>query len=324
MFVAHLGCPNDCVFCNQRRITGTDGAMTGEKCKKIIEEWLPYISGEAEIAFFGGSFTGIGEDEQNELLSVAASFCDGKKITGIRLSTRPDYINKEIVDNLLRYGVTTVELGAQSTSDDVLKLSHRGHTAEDIKKASEIILASGMDLGLQMMTRLPGSDDGKDRKTCLDFIAMRPSQVRIYPTVVLKDTCLCDMYMRGEYAPQSLEEAVSLTAELTESFEQAGIRVIRTGLQPSESLEAGYVAGPYHPAFGEMAKSRQIFLRIKKYVEQNGPDYVVIEVEKSLRSKLSGQSRKNISLISELMHGYFRICPSEDGSGIKVNGERIY
>ncbi len=324
VFVAHLGCPNDCVFCNQRRITGTDGDMTGEKCEKIIKEWLGHISGEAEIAFFGGSFTGIPLSRQNELLSVAAAYLDGKKITGIRLSTRPDYISEGIIENLLSFGVTTVELGAQSTSDDVLALSHRGHTAKDIEKASQMILASGMELGLQMMTHLPGSDDEKDRKTCRDFISLGPSQVRIYPTLVLKDTCLCDMFCRGEYAPQSLEEAVALTAELTEEFEGAGIKVIRTGLQPSESLDNAFVAGPYHPAFGEMAKSRQIYLKIKKYVETKKPDYLVIEVEKSMRSKLSGQKRANILLISELTNGFFRICEGAPGSGIKLNGERIY
>lgn len=324
IFVAHLGCPNDCVFCNQRRITGTDGVMTGEKCEKIINEWLSHISGEAEIAFFGGSFTGIPLNRQNELLRVAAAYLDGKKITGIRLSTRPDYISEEIIENLLSFGVTTVELGAQSTSDDVLALSHRGHTAKDIEKASEMILASGMELGLQMMTHLPGSDDEKDRKTCRDFIRLGPSQVRIYPTLVLKDTCLCDMYCRGEYSPQTLEEAVLLTAELTEEFEGAGIRVIRIGLQPSESLDSSFVAGPYHPAFGEMAKSRQIYLKIKKYVETEKPDYLVVEVEKSMRSKLSGQKRANILLISALMNGCFRICEGPPGSGIKLNGERIY
>ena len=324
VFVSHRGCPNDCVFCNQKRITGQSGSVTGEDVKKIVSEWLSYIKGEAEIAFFGGSFTGIDINQQRELLSAAKSFVDGKKITGIRLSTRPDYINEEIIEHLLSFGVTTVELGAQSTDDAVLKASRRGHTAEDIKRASRLIKDSGMNLGLQMMTHLPLSDDEKDMKTCLDFIKMAPSEVRIYPTLVLKDTCLCDMYERGEYTPATIDEAVELTAILTDKFEKSGIRVIRTGLQPSDSLTEGYVAGPFHPAFGEMAQSRVISDRIVEYIDEFKPDQLSIKCEEKYKSRLFGNRRSNIRRIERYMNGMVTVTDGAEGSGIWVWKTKIY
>lgn len=324
VFVAHLGCPNDCVFCNQKRITGTDGKMTAKKCAEIIEEWLSFIKGEAEIAFFGGSFTGIDLKEQNELLSVAASYLSDKRITGIRLSTRPDYINEKITENLLKYGVTTVELGAQSTDDEVLFLSKRGHTREDIFNASRMIKEAGIDLGLQMMTGLPGSDNEKDLKTCLDFIKMAPSQVRIYPTLVLKDTCLLELYKRGEYEPQTLSEAAELTARLYDRFDSFGIKVIRTGLQPSSSLDKSFVAGPYHPSFGEIAQSRLIFLRIVNYIEKNSVDFLEISCEERLKSKLYGQKKANINELSQRLNGNVTVKDAPSGSGIQIGAEKIF
>lgn len=323
VFVAHMGCPNDCVFCNQRRITGTDGVMTVEKCRKIIEEWLAFIKGEAEIAFFGGSFTGIDIDEQCALLETAAHYVDGKKITGIRLSTRPDYIDEKIIENLLSYPVTTVELGAQSTSAEVLRLSRRGHSADDIFRASELIKASGIDLGLQMMTHLPGADDEKDLKTCRDFISMKPSQVRIYPTLVLRDTCLCDMYRQGKYVPQSLSDAVGLAAELTDEFEREDISVIRVGLQPSESLDESFVAGPYHPSLGEMVESKRIFNRITALEVTAGKEIEVF-CEDSFLSKLIGQKKSNLAAIEKTIGKNVVVKKAPKGTAITVFGKKIY
>ncbi len=324
IFVSHRGCPNGCVFCNQKRITGQSGSVTGNDVEKIVTEWLSYIKGEAEIAFFGGSFTGIDLEQQKELLGAAKKFVDGEKITGIRLSTRPDYINEEIIEHLLSFGVTTVELGAQSTDDDVLSASRRGHTAEDIKRASRLIKEAGMKLGLQMMTHLPLSDNEKDIKTCLDFIDMAPSEVRIYPTLVLKDTCLSDMYESGEYVPATLEEAVELTALLTDKFEKAGIKVIRTGLQPSDSLTEGYIAGPYHPAFGEMAQSRVILHRVIKYIDENKPDQLSIKCEEKYKSRLYGNRRSNIHKIERYLGGLVTVFDGEEGSGIRLWKTKIY
>ncbi len=324
VFVSHLGCPNDCVFCNQKKITGHSGNVTGSDVEKIVKEWLSYIKGQAEIAFFGGSFTGIDERLQTELLEAAEKFVDGEKITGIRLSTRPDYINPRIVENLLRHKVTTVELGAQSTSDAVLKAARRGHTSFDIENASNLIRESGINLGLQMMTHLPLANDELDIKTCHDFIKMKPKEVRIYPTLVLEDTCLFEMYKKGEYHPQTLEEAVELTALLTDKFENAGISVIRTGLQPSESLKKSFIAGPFHPSFGEMAKSRLILKRIFSYVESEKPEFLNIFSEDRLLSKLYGQKRCNIKAIDEKMNHAFSVTVTEDGTGIRVGDKKIY
>ena len=324
VFVSHKGCPNDCIFCNQKRITGKSGSVTAEDVENIVTEWLSYIKGEAEIAFFGGSFTGIDINLQRELLGAAKKFVDGEKITGIRLSTRPDYINEEIIEHLLSFGVTTVELGAQSTDDEVLKASRRGHTAKDIEKASRLIKESGIKLGLQMMTHLPLADDEKDIKTCLDFIKMAPSEVRIYPTLVLKDTCLCDMYEKGEYVPQSLDDAVELTAVLAEKFEQAGIKVIRTGLQPSDSLTEGYVAGPFHPAFGEMTQSRVIYNRIVAYIDKFKPDQLSVKCEEKYKSKLFGNRRSNIRRIERYMNGLVTVTDGAEGTGIWVWKTKIY
>ncbi len=324
VFVSHLGCPNDCVFCNQRKITGHSGYVTGKDVEETVRTWLSYIKGQAEIAFFGGSFTGIDEDIQNELLKAAEKFIDGEKITGIRLSTRPDYINGDIIENLLRHKVSTVELGAQSTSDEVLTASKRGHSAKDIENASKLINESGINLGLQMMTHLPLSNDDKDIKTCHDFIKMKPKEVRIYPTLVLEDTCLFEMYKKGEYKPQTLEEAVELTAVLTDEFENAEISVIRTGLQPSDSLTKGFVAGPFHPSFGEMAQSRLILKRIFSYIDEKKPDFLNIYAEERLLSKLLGQKRCNIIKIDEKMNHAFKITFTAYGTGIRVENKKIY
>ncbi len=324
VFVPHRGCKNSCVFCNQNRITGASCDMTPKKAEKIIEKWLGFIEGEAEIAFFGGSFTGIDQEEQNALLSVADSFVDGKKIKGIRLSTRPDYIDEKIIENLLRYHVNTVELGAQSTDDEVLSLSRRGHTSKDIEKASYLIKQAGIDLGLQMMTGLPGANDEKDMKTCLDFISFGPSQVRIYPTVVLKDTYLCELYEKGEYTPQTILEAADFVACLIERFEKAKINVIRTGLQSSESLQKGYVAGPYHPSFGEIAQSRLILKRIEAFYDKKRPDVVEIHCEEKYKSRLYGQKRENMKKIEELFSCPVKVFTEEEGKGIYIDNEVIY
>jgi len=324
IFVSHKGCPNDCIFCNQKRITGKSGSVSAEDVEKTVTEWLSYIKGEAEIAFFGGSFTGIEMDLQKELLGAAKKFVDREKITGIRLSTRPDYINEEIIEHLLSFGVTTVELGAQSTDEAVLETARRGHSAEDIKRASYLIKESGMTLGLQMMTHLPMSSEEKDIKTCEDFIALAPSEVRIYPTLVLKDTYLCDMYERGEYSPASVEEAVYLASKLTDRFEKAGIRVIRTGLQPSDSLTEGFVAGPFHPAFGEMVQSRMIFDRVIKYIDDEKPDQLSIKCEEKYKSRLYGNRRSNIRRIEKYMNGLVTVSDLPEGQGIWLWDTKIY
>ena len=299
-FVPHRGCPFDCAFCNQRRITGASSPVTAQSVSDMIKGYLKTIpdreNAVIEAAFFGGSFTGIPINEQSELLSAAYRFIGSGEIDGIRLSTRPDYINREILDNLKKYGVTTIELGVQSTDSEVLLKAGRGHTAEDAERAAELIREYGFTLGVQMMTGLPGDTNEKAEKTAAELINMRPSIARIYPTLILRDTRLEEMYLSGEYTPQTVEEAVSLCKTLTLMFEKGGVRVIRMGLQStSEICERGsVVAGPVHSAFGELVENAIYYDIIERVLENIDSRFAVVAVNSAAVSKAVGNGRRNI------------------------------
>lgn len=294
VFVSHMGCPNDCAFCNQRTITGQSQLMTPRLAEQLMEEAFQTMPEDAvkEIGFFGGSFTGIDLSLQQGLLAVAQRFVQAGKASRIRLSTRPDYIDKDIAHMLRSYGVTTVELGAQSMDNGVLAANLRGHTAEDTVRAAEIIQEAGMELGLQMMTGLYGDTDEKSIETAERLIALRPHCLRIYPTLVLRGTRLETLYRAGTYQPQSLEEAVWLCARLKEMFDGANIPVIRMGLMASDHIrpDADVVAGPYHPAFGELVQSAVYFRALQ---EQITSDAHVLVHPKTL-SAFIGNNRSNI------------------------------
>ncbi len=259
IFIPHEGCGHDCVFCNQRKITGVESSVTPSRARAEMEEYLSTIKSEdcqIEIAFFGGSFTGLSLELQREFLAAASSFSD-RRIAGIRLSTRPDYINAEILEQCVRFGVTTIELGVQSAVDSVLKLNRRGHRFSDVAEASRMIKAAGIDLGLQMMVGMYGSNEEFDRLTCRRIIELAPKCTRIYPTLVLKGTELERLYERGEYAPYSLEQAVMVSKDCLVKFRENNIDVIRIGLYPGEDLRSAgnIVAGPFHSAFGELVEN---------------------------------------------------------------------
>lgn len=303
IFVPHEGCPFDCIFCNQRKITGMDTSIGRENISGIIEEHLNTLpSGEkyVEAAFFGGSFTGISAEKQEELLGVAKEYLDRGKIQGIRLSTRPDYISKEILNRLKRFGVTTIELGVQSMDDEVLEASRRGHTKEDVKKASALIHDFGFRLGLQMMTGLPGDTPEKSIKTAEEIIALRPEFVRIYPTLVLKETELCALYKSGSYTPQSVEDAAKLCKELIKMFRNASVEIIRVALVTTEEIsdKGSVVAGPFHPAFRELAEGEIYFDEIEKLLKEN-PDARTFAVNPCEISKAVGNKKRNIERIKE-------------------------
>lgn len=300
VFVPHKGCPNDCVFCNQKKITGQDEDKNFAETERIIEETLstmvrPY---RAEIAFFGGSFTGIPADLQKQYLEIAKKYVDAGKVDGIRLSTRPDYISAEILDMLKSYGVTAVELGAQSMDDEVLLKNRRGHTAEITKKAVWLLKEYGFETGLQMMTGMYGSTPEKDIFTGEEIAALMPDTVRIYPTVVLGDTALELLYKKGEYLPQELDEAVEVCAMLHRLFDEKGIKVIRTGLQSTDIIceKGSIIAGAYHSAFGELVKSRIMRDEIEKKVKCGEK---TIFVPSNMLSIAIGQKRSNIRYIKE-------------------------
>jgi len=269
VFVPHRGCPNDCVFCNQRHITGHVADTTPEDVKNIIEEHLTTLKGDyyAEVAFFGGSFTGIDPALRKSLLGAAYPYVKSGKIHGIRCSTRPDYIDGEILKEFKEYGGVCIELGVQSTDNEVLKKSRRGHSFSHVKNACSLIKAHGIELGLQMMLGLPGDTREKMINTAKDIISLEPSCVRLYPTLVVEDTELSNMYQRGEYAPLSTEEAVEILSEIIPMFKEKGIEIIRVGLQTTDEINEDTVKGPYHPAINELAEGMIIRKKLESRIE---------------------------------------------------------
>lgn len=268
IFIPHRGCPHDCAFCSQRKITGVETEVTPTQVREMVKDFLNTVDVKnslVEIAFFGGSFTGLELKTQEEFLKVAAEFYPD--VSGIRLSTRPDYINDEILTLLKRYGVTTIELGVQSSDERVLRLNNRGHDFESVVKASSLIKEYGIALGHQMMLGMYGSTPELDKKTVSDIVALKPSCVRIYPVITFKGTAIEDYFNKGEYVPYTIETAASLAKDAVVLFRNAGIEVIRLGLHSSEDFCDGetVVAGPYHPAFGEVVES--LILRDKIEVE---------------------------------------------------------
>ena len=264
IFVPHLGCPNDCIFCNQKSISGQKENMTKEKAKKIIEDYLETIKNEeteVEIAFYGGSFTAIEEKTQEELLQTAYQYIEQGKVESIRISTRPDCIDKETLKRLKKYKVKTIELGVQSANDYILKRANRGHTFEDVKKASKMIRWNGFKLGHQMMVGLPESTRIDEINTAKALIKLKPKMVRIYPVLVVKNTKLEEECKQGKYEPLPLVQAVEVCKELVRMFADKKIEVIRVGLQNTDEIaepeneESEVVAGPYHPAFRQLVES---------------------------------------------------------------------
>lgn len=262
LFVPHKGCPHDCVFCNQKHITGREADLVDASFVEMeIEKYLETIPDKdrfLEVSFFGGSFTGLPMGEQESLLYPAKRALESGKIDAIRLSTRPDYIDDNILKLLKMYNVSIIELGVQSMDNEVLLKSNRGHTKEDVYKACSLIKNYGFTLGLQMMVGLPGDCEEKDLYTADEFIRIKPDMVRIYPALVIKDTYMEYMYRRGEYLPLSLDESVKICAGIYLKFEKESINIIRIGLQPTDNISPGkdLVAGPFHPAYRELVESR--------------------------------------------------------------------
>lgn len=313
VFIPHLGCPHDCVFCNQKRISGSLLPACPEDVTRAIEDGLTKCE-RAELAFYGGSFTAIPVAEQTALLDAAQSYIAAGRITSIRLSTRPDAINQEILALLKAKGVKTIELGSQSMIDSVLAASWRGHTAEDTEKAAGMIKSAGFSLILQMMTGLPGSSPELDAETARRIAALRPDGVRIYPTVIVRDTALCDMWRAGEYPEHSVEDAVEICARILPIFEAAGIPVIRLGLNPTDELSGGdAVGGAYHPALGELVKGRIYLNRARALLQGVEADSsVLLGVHPSCVSQMTGQRRCNIAaLCGEFALKQLKIVPTD-------------
>ena len=291
IFVPHVGCPHKCAFCDQRTITGEQKLPHKEDVERACLQALEEVRDitDTEIAFFGGSFTAIPGDYMLELLTAAYKFVGEGKFKGIRLSTRPDYINSEILDILKQYGVTAIELGAQSMSDEVLKAN-----GEDVRRASKLIREYGFELGLQMMVGLYKSGHQQENETFNEIMAIHPDTVRIYPVVILKHTRLAELLASGEYKPMSFDEVLSLSTRALGAFTEAGIKVIKCGLHASEFVEKDMVGGFYHPAFRELCEGmiyRQAIEKALGDAPENGT-YTFI-IGKGCISKAVGHKRAN-------------------------------
>lgn len=324
IFIPHYGCPNRCSFCDQRYISGAKQPPTPDEVRGILAKQQPVLKERgisAEIAFFGGSFTAIDRAYMTALLEAAAEFTEKypDEYCGIRCSTRPDCINEEILGILKKYGMTAIELGAQSMNDEVLRLNDRGHTAEDVRKAARLIKEQGFSLGLQMMTGLYGDKREYCIETAEEFIALGADTVRIYPTVILKGTRLGELFSEGKYESFSFDETVDLCAELLKMFGDKGIPVIRLGLHASREVEEKMLGGVYHPALREIVESRIFYGELlAEFKRLGGSDFIVYTDGRNI-SKLYGQKRENAVRLSA--HGYrFKAVP-ERGTHLRV--ERI-
>ncbi|HBE8916851.1 TPA: radical SAM protein [Clostridioides difficile] len=291
IFVPHKGCPHDCIFCNQKKITGVSTDVTSEDARNIIEECLETIDKDAdvEIAFFGGSFTAIDIDIQKSLLSVAKEYVEKGLVKDIRMSTRPDCIDEDILSMLKEYKTSIIELGVQSLDEKVLLDSIRGHQSEIVYKSSKMIKNSGIKLGLQMMIGLPADTEEKCIFTAKKFVELKPDCFRVYPTLVVKDTGLEKLMEQNKYNPFTLEESVNIVKKVLVLFYVNNINVIRVGLQATDDIQIGkaVLAGPYHPAFRELVEADMI----KDYLE-----FVILQ-NKNIKQMLVKSNKKNISKI---------------------------
>lgn len=295
LFIPHLGCPHQCSFCNQNTITGKQTQPSADDVIAAVDTALRKKNYDYEIAFFGGSFTAIDREYMLSLLQAAYDYVKDGRVSGVRISTRPDCIDEEVLDILQKYGVTSIELGAQSMDDEVLLANFRGHTAKDVANASRLIKSYGFELGLQMMTGLYLDTDEKAVETAKKLMALSPDTIRIYPTVVLKNTYLAKLYEDELYKPQTVDDAANLCTKIVPMFEKAGIRVIRLGLHSSPELKKNMIAGAFHDSFGEIVKSRYMLNRILKYPPA---DYEIMVNSKSV-SQLKGQQKRNIYFLME-------------------------
>ncbi len=298
IFIPHLGCPHDCVFCDQKQIAAPS-IPDAEDVRHLIEEGLAYAD-HPQISFYGGSCTAIDRQLMIDYLEAAHPYIADGRCRSIRLSTRPDAIDEEVLEILKAYGVHTIELGAQSMEDTVLHQAGRGHRAEDTGRAALLIRHYGFELILQMMVGLPGSSYADELHTARALAALKPDGVRIYPTCVLRNTALCRMYERGQYRPLTVEEAVPICADLLEIFEEADIPVIRLGLNPTEELSGGaVVAGPYHPAFGELVMGERFYRTMAAVVPRDGCPYEMV-VPSRQHSIAIGQKKANLRRFSAI------------------------
>lgn len=305
-FIPHLGCPHQCIFCNQHHVSGEAGYPKAQEIEQAIDHWeedtLP------EIAFYGGSFSALPYPLQRYFLTPAFHALQQKKISGIRISTRPDYIDSQVLSFLSSFGVETVELGVQSLDDLVLEKSRRGHHVEDVFRAVALLKEQGFTVGVQLMPGLPGDTGEKSLKGAMEIARMGPDLARIYPTLVLKDTPLHKLFLEGSYHPLSLHDAITISKDMLAIFRFFGVKVIRTGLQPTKDIAAGaqVAAGPFHPAFGELVAAalaqEHMTMMLKGFLAGEGAEQVLLWVSPRDCSIVAGHKRSNIAYLTASFH----------------------
>lgn len=310
IFIAHQGCPHQCVFCNQHAITKDSGQNTKVDAGRVQNEidrclaWPRDKHRQTQVAFYGGSFTGLPFEQQKELLAAVQPYIENGQINSIRLSTRPDYIDQKTASFLKKCNVNLVELGVQSMDQKVLKLAGRGHNRKQVSAAFNTLKAAGLHVGGQLMIGLPGETTKGVLDGAKQLAALQPDLVRIYPTLVISGSPLAKMYSAGEYRSMSLNRAVALCTRLKQYFDQQNIPVIRMGLHPSSALEKELVSGPYHPAFGELVHSRIFFRKmrniLKEHKQPRNSAGVIISLSRADQSQFQGLKKCNVRRLNNL------------------------
>ena len=337
IFVPHLGCPNACVFCNQVKISGQQTEVTAKDVKKTIEYYLSNFKDEenkVEVAFFGGSFTAIDEDKQKELLEAAYEYIKNGKVESIRISTRPDAINRQILKMLKKYKVKTIELGVQSSNDYILQKAKRGHTFKDVKKAAKSIRFHGFTLGVQMMIGLPDSTLLDEINTAKDLIKLKPKIARIYPVLVIKGTELEEDYKKGDYEPLSVTQAVIRSKEVATLFNQNKVKVIRIGLQNTDEItdpsnkDSEVVAGPYHPAFRQLVEGSMWYDSIVNKIKKINTKVKEVEIRANPDdiNNIIGHKKENIINLKNTYEVDVIIKPDENikNGKFEISVEKTY
>lgn len=323
IFIPHAGCPHQCVFCNQKTISGQKTAAV-DGAKEQIHKWLQCVkpSLENEAAFYGGSFTGLDLALQKELLALTDELLAKKVIGSVRLSTRPDYIDRERLELLGAHGVQLVELGVQSMDDAVLAKAERGHTAEQVVKAVKLLQSYGFKVGVQLMVGMPGQDFASVKATVEQVLALKPDIARIYPLLVIKGTPLAKIYEAGEFTPLSLEEAVGQAAYVYQHLSEVGVKIIRVGLQPDDELcaDGNIIAGPFHPAMGELVQSHILREQLTPQIVEasRNVEHIFILCPRHLESKLRGLRNANMIYWKKLVAPKEVIVKNDEVEKIKI------
>lgn len=297
VFIPELACPHRCVFCNQQHITTVMKSPSIEEVKDIIDRYLSTIpeNRHVDIGFLGGNFTGIPAADQKSYLKSAQPYVENGMVEGLRVSTRPDYISEDILQRLKKYHVRTIELGVQSMDDDVLKMAARGHTSSDTKKAAKMIRDYGFNLGLQMMTGLPGDTLQKSLMTAREIASLGASSTRIYPTLVIKGTYLETLWREKKYQPQTLKQAIEWLIPIMDIFEQYNINVLRVGLHPTEGFLKGtdLLAGPFHPSLRQLIISERWKTLLTKTISPQPNKSLILKVNPKDMAYASGYKGNN-------------------------------